>query len=429
MADESGAAEIVDGTTARSPDLIIQVAGGGSSSGSSPGLLVFRGKDRQLLLSQAFVAPPGTTADLGTSVAIAARSAIGCGNDALASKPAMQLPDLKQYLRACERFNALYGIEDVSLVIPQLAQIVARYPHFTPAWKQLLLASAFVRSLSTDLPKPSQQWLQAKRDAAARIDQNMPELAIAELELLPVTDFARRLGLLDHAVAANPDDQFVLGARAEQLMAVGRVNDAVVDAERGARLYALSPYARSEYVRALAFSGRQARAFEELNALKPLPDLAMGLTDTRFRVNMRYGDPNIALKILRTYGTNKAHDAFLEARLRPSPQNVERAVDLAKTGAKARNSYGTLIEVLQIFGRTDEALGVLMTLPLGAADQSLLQTLFRPPTKGLREDMRFMRVAHRLGLVRYWRESGRWPDFCEEPGLKYDCKTEAAKLQ
>ena len=33
----------------------------------------------------------------------------------------------------------------------------------------------------------------------------------------------------------------------------------------------------------------------------------------------------------------------------------------------------------------------------------------------------------RFGLVDYWRATGKWPDFCAEPGQPYDCKAEAAK--
>jgi hypothetical protein len=45
----------------------------------------------------------------------------------------------------------------------------------------------------------------------------------------------------------------------------------------------------------------------------------------------------------------------------------------------------------------------------------------------MRRDPRFMSLAAKLGLVDYWRSSGKWPDFCSEPGLPYDCKAEAAK--
>jgi hypothetical protein len=39
-----------------------------------------------------------------------------------------------------------------------------------------------------------------------------------------------------------------------------------------------------------------------------------------------------------------------------------------------------------------------------------------------------MLVARKAGLFDYWRKSGRWPDFCFEEELPYDCKAEAAKI-
>jgi hypothetical protein len=38
-----------------------------------------------------------------------------------------------------------------------------------------------------------------------------------------------------------------------------------------------------------------------------------------------------------------------------------------------------------------------------------------------------MDLAERLGLVAYWRTSGKWPEYCSQPSLPYDCKTEAAR--
>ena len=53
---------------------------------------------------------------------------------------------------------------------------------------------------------------------------------------------------------------------------------------------------------------------------------------------------------------------------------------------------------------------------------------FTPWVRPFRADPRFMHVARGLGLTDYWSKSGKWPDFCFEPGLPYDCKAEAAKL-
>ena len=80
------------------------------------------------------------------------------------------------------------------------------------------------------------------------------------------------------------------------------------------------------------------------------------------------------------------------------------------------------------FGRDQEIYDLLMRQ--GSADPSYFfaDIFFRPALRKFRSDPRFMRVAARFGLIRYWRESGKWPDFCFGPDLPYDCKKEAAKL-
>jgi hypothetical protein len=55
-------------------------------------------------------------------------------------------------------------------------------------------------------------------------------------------------------------------------------------------------------------------------------------------------------------------------------------------------------------------------------------SLFSPETAAMRHDPRFMQLMSRIGLARYWRSTGKWPDFCAEPNLPYDCKVEAARL-
>lgn len=419
--------KLVDENARKVSDIILEVSGTPSGADPYASLVLLRAKDRQLLFSQDLTVE-GEADNLKTWAAFSAASAIGCATAALDTRPSLPLDILKRYLGACTSFASLYGMEDVSILIPQLEQMVREEPRFLPARKQLLLAGAFMRSIPTEVAKPSSQWLRAQIATARRIEPSMPELRLAELELLPLTDFAGRIRLIDDLREAHPDDMFVLGARAEQLMLVGRNNEAVVDAERSARLDPLASYSRSEYIRALAFSGRLSRAFEELSAFQPFSPVAMNLTDTTFRLNMRYGDPQPALKILRTYGTSKAHEAFLLARLEPTQENIERAVALARAAATEHGSYATTSEVLEAFGRDDEAFQMLMRVPPQRFDRFMLQTLFRPTLKNLRQKPQFLRVAQHFGLLDYWRRSGKWPDFCNEPGLPYNCKKEAAGL-
>jgi len=55
--------------------------------------------------------------------------------------------------------------------------------------------------------------------------------------------------------------------------------------------------------------------------------------------------------------------------------------------------------------------------------------LFYPEMRGVQRDPRFWPLAASYGLVDYWLTSGRWPDFCFEPDLPFDCreKAEAAR--
>jgi len=62
---------------------------------------------------------------------------------------------------------------------------------------------------------------------------------------------------------------------------------------------------------------------------------------------------------------------------------------------------------------------------LTAADSAFL---FYSLTEPMRRDRRFMQLAARIGLVGYWRSSGKWPDFCSDPGLPYNCQAEARAL-
>jgi hypothetical protein len=45
-----------------------------------------------------------------------------------------------------------------------------------------------------------------------------------------------------------------------------------------------------------------------------------------------------------------------------------------------------------------------------------------------RRDPRFLLIFEPGGVVDRWRATDRWPDFCSEPNLPYNCKAEVEKL-
>jgi len=55
--------------------------------------------------------------------------------------------------------------------------------------------------------------------------------------------------------------------------------------------------------------------------------------------------------------------------------------------------------------------------------------LFVPDLAPLRRDSRVPALLAKWGLFDYWRATNHWPDFCDEPGLPFDCRAEAAKFR
>ncbi|HEU5482212.1 MAG TPA: TIR domain-containing protein [Sphingomicrobium sp.] len=420
--------QLTDQDADRKPDLIIEVSGTPSGPRPSANLVLLRGKDRMLLASQEFSSENGAGNDLAQSLAMSAARLLRCAAGTLRARRALPHDDLKLYLGACGRFGGLYGSDDISLILPQLQQVAERHPGFVPAWKLLLLGGASLAAFPSDQPKPSRDWLRTQIERARKADSEMPEIEIAELALLPATSFAERLRRVESINADVPENPAILDIHAEQLLAVGRLNEALGLAERAALLDPISPAARATFIRALAYSGRIPAAMQEMVEAAPLALGSKNLIEARFRLNMRYGDAQEALSLLRRYGTSKSHEAFLLARLDPTPSNVAQAISVNRSMSSELGLFGSYSEVLSAFGRHDDLYRALMTLRPNQVDPSLLNTLFRPTLKPLRQDSRFLHIAQRFGLLDYWRKSGNWPDFCSEPDLPYDCKQEAAKL-
>ena len=152
-----------------------------------------------------------------------------------------------------------------------------------------------------------------------------------------------------------------------------------------------------------------------------------------FGLQFRYGDPHAALELLpRIIESSDAGMApyrkYIAARLDPTPANVDDAVAALKARASnnPRNRNMILLALVN-FRRVDEAYQ-LMEDP-GFQPFINSDALFRPDFAAVRADPRFMPIAARLGLVRYWRATGSWPDFCTIERLRYDCKAEAAKYR
>lgn len=422
--------QLVDANSRGTPDLIVEVSAAASGSRPAANLVLLRGSDRQLLASQDLEAS-SSTSELKASLTASAAVLLGCATEALAARgPPLPPAELKIYLGLCGQFATVYGSPEPAYALAsQFERVVAKAPQFTPAWKRLLLLEASLQTLPDDHDRPSPEPLRRHLVEARRLDAELPEADVAEAELLPTTEYAARMELVDQAVSRAPNDPVMFLARAWQLMRIGRQADAIGDVEQAVTLDRFSPAVRTGFVYVLAYSGRWARAINELDEAQRLWPTAHNLLEVRFRLNFRTGDPNVSLQIMRAHGSGAAADALLPARINPTPANIERAIAVGDaTAARFGSLVGGHVETLAIFGRDDQAYEFLMRLPPQKFESNLANTLFRPTLKSFRLQPRFLAVTKRFGLLDYWRKSGRWPDFCGDPDLTYECKAEAAKL-
>ena len=418
--------KLVDATSAPArTDYVFRTADTGSANQAQANLVLLDGKDDSLLWSREFSFPAGADADLRQQMSLSAGRVLGC---ALESRDAggLRRDLLKLFLNSCATL-AEASFNEPTKVGDQLRSIVQAAPRFEPAWSRLLYADIGIFDAAGSAPdrQSAIRQMQSDMGKARALNPDRPELAIAQLRLIPPDQYAQRLALLTSAAERAPNAPAVIAEQTSLLMAVGRMSDAVVSARRGAELDPLSP--PRDVVLTLAAAGQIEPARQELDRMARVWPGTGALRDAMWAFHLRYGDPQVARRNAPVQ--DEGLDRLLTARADPSPANIARLKEYIAHFEK-RASGETLagaIQPLGEFGQTDDVLAWIARTPTPEVVRESY-ILFRPSLAGLRKDPRFMTVAKRLGLIDYWRSSGKWADFCYEPTLPYDCKAEAAKL-
>jgi tetratricopeptide (TPR) repeat protein len=384
------------------------------------------------LWSQNWSVADASGADLRAEVSAFASKAALCLTDAKGGRRHLSQPALGLYLSGCA------GLGDTKLSNEEFVTIFDRVtklaPNFAPAWDYLALSRSWIaQGLEDSSPTAHAAAVQSARDAIAvarKLNASSAMSYDAEYHLMS-NDTFRALQVLEQGAKIDPDDGRIQMHLSEELPSVGRMSDSLEAARRGIELEPEAPYTRSQYILALVYSGQFSRAKANIaEARKKWPnDGSIDFAD--FSLQFRYGDAGAALDLLpRITNSSDANMApyrkLIAARLDPTPAKIDDAIAALK-GASPKNprTWNAVLAALGNFGRVDQ---VYQMLEEPAAQASVEKgLLFRPDFAGVRSDRRFMQVAARLGLVRYWNQTGFWPDFCKGEQLPYDCKAEAAK--
>lgn len=432
QAAENNAMRLVgpDTESAREAELIFEVSGTSNSRSTAANIVLLSGKDRSLLWSKDFNQPPDKLADLEQQLAFTTGRVMDCALEGHSAEgQQLKLQTFRLYLNGCAILADAYRV-DPGRVIPLFSQVVAQAPKFASGWGKLVLAEAqFINVEIIFFDRRPAIPIDRHIATARKLDPDLPEAYVAEYLTMPISAFDERLQLIERASARHPDNPDLLAIRAEFLLTVGRLNEAVEAARRAYEQDPLTPGLGNNLIQTLAYAGRTEMAAEELKRAEQRWPGTLTLRDARFRFHLRYGDPRVALAIVRSEGISQEFEEFLVARIDPTPANIELAVNaVRRRGTSSSKAINDLAQLLAQFGREDEAYELIMGWQRTDQAGAMTGMLFRPTLRKFRSDPRFMQVADHLGLLAHWRSSGKWPDFCFEADLPYDCKVEAALL-
>lgn len=426
---ESDAYQLVTGSG--EADLVLRVNSADTPAGSSRDLTVLSGDKRSILWATSLQQPAAKPEQLSQQLTLTSERVLKCALEALSDhRDKIDAPTMKLYVSGCLRLEGLYGQSQYNPeLLGSFQQVVSAAPHFEGGWRKLLAAESEI-VIGPDPPPALVSKLRRHIAQAEGLGIHVGEIYLAKAALLPASDYLGRFALYDEAVKADPENPFVYRIRSERLLAVGRMMEAVENAGSALQLDPLSPAEQDNYLSSLAYAGQVEAAYAQLRKSEAMWPLAQNIHLARYRLDLRYGDPKEALVIFENdmSGVNLAQSLFLKARIDGTPTNVQRAIDAERAVylQDPRDIEG-LIQALGQFGRTDEAIDELLHYKRPDAVGYNSETFFRPAMRKIWRDPRSIAAAAHAGLLSYWKKSGKWPDFCSDPTLPYDCRKEADK--
>ena len=383
-----------------------------------------------ILWSSRLTAPVGDLSRLRERTALAVAGLVDC---------ALTLNGRSQPLSAdADRRSLVFAICDAHIAydgpraIRLMEELVERWPGDADALG--MLAQVRIKHLSHDGDPAA---LGAERSRA--IDAAQRALAIdpgnaAALTALSQTGVSElfmveALPLLDRALATDPEYPAALMSSAVGLFMAGYVRAGVDPAERAARGDPTSIYKALGVVRRYAAAGQMEEAMAQFAAAEAIWPGHPDLTEHRRRLAVELGRANAAEAYRAATAEERRTFDMLLIRQFADPSAGSRAVEVAAEAEFAQNrsvAYAIAAHYARI-GDMPKALSWLARAPVRNTDGQW-SLLYWPSVAPLRRDPLFFRTLARIGLVDFWRRQDRWPDFCSEPGLRYDCRQEAGRL-
>jgi TolB-like protein len=318
--------------------------------------------------------------------------------------------------------------------------IIARAPKYVPGYLALSqMSSEMMKYASPDEVGQLRADAAEAAHKALALDPNNSEAYVALGMQVPNGHWAEREAMYRRAMAAahNAPSLYL----ADELSAVGRLREALA---LYTRAQAQNPTAQPLYAHVAITqveTGHVAEGLSLINRAATIWPSSFVIWQARFYILANFGHVDEARAMLDAtqniptslQGGSMVRRSFLDA-LKPGTPAAKAAALKAINSAMAAGNIDVNegLQLIARLGDLDGAFTLAGTL-LRPNDfrQGLTITrmiLFRSPADGMRRDPRFMPMAAKVGLVDYWEKAGKWPDFCAEPGLPYDCRAAAKAL-
>ena len=334
--------------------------------------------------------------------------------------------------------------DSASSAIPMLEEVTRSAPDHAPTWELLAVARAKqLRSGRSQLAfEDERDGVIAAAETALRLDPTRGGAYGALASLEPWGAYQAREYLLCKALEVSPRDTGALTDMSHFCWGVGRFRDALRFAERACELNPLMPAARLHVAQMRAYVGDTAasiRMLEELHAHWPNnAGILLALLNWASGLGFPDAYQRAAGDIAGFDGWQasnlRAARAYAEAIFTHDPEiKAARVANWAEMLERTGTLPLNLVVGIGFIGLPEQALAL--------AEKASYAHVFDPAQSGpsgvypgvllMRESTllttpRIIELCHRLGLCRYWLDTGAWPDCVE--WTRFDFKREVRRV-
>lgn len=413
--------------TATDADMKLEVAHRGPASDGNARVRLVDSKSGAVLWSRAVEATDVPSSLIRERAAYAIAGVIRCGLHR--STGNLGDPVSKRlYFAACDAVEA----RDWPRARSFAQQITNLRPDSAASWACLALTTAHgiqqdPGSLANDAPK-----VIAYARRALALD---PRSGLAHQAYAMALDLQGHSGfeMLEKGVKLDPEHGGLLASYGQSLFALGYLRASIAPATRAMALEPNDFGLTQVAIFNLMGAGRIQEAEElQSRADRLWPDRRDLLLRSGNELLFYAHDPSAALQSLAQNETSGARSALwpLELQWRVAPTRFDwtafdRAAEQLFSSAP-RAAWAIAFSATRM-NDTQRALAWLGKSPAKIEGRPW-RSLFWPDAAKLRRDPRFFAKMAEVGLVADWRKRDRWPDFCSDPGLRYDCRQEARRL-